>query len=116
MQEMLNDQEALASNMNELIRLLNEAEKQLTNTQFLAEAEFSVADFAFILVLAKIEVLKLDKEYFRKHPRLIYYFEQMKERPSYQTVIGPYSTFFRKMKILLPSICNMSIRRLLHNY
>lgn len=116
MEEMLKDQEALASNTNELIRLLNEAEKQLTNTEFLAGAEFSVADCAFIPVLARIEILKLDKEYFRKHPRLIYYFEQMKQRPSYQTVIGPYSTFFGKMKILLSSICNMSIRRLLHKY
>eukprot|EP00253_Pinus_taeda_P018603 PITA_18603 len=115
-EEMLKDQEALASNMNELIRLLNEAEKQLTNTQFLAGAEFFVADCAFIPVLARIEVLKLEKEFFQKHPRLIYYFEQMKERPSYQIVIGQYSTFFGKMKILLPSIYNMSIRRLLHNY
>jgi len=116
MEEMLKDQEALASNSNELISLLNDAEKQLTNTEVLAGAEFSVADCAFIPVLARIEVLKLDKEYFRKRPRLIYYFEQMKERPSYKTVIGPYSTIFGNMKILLPSICNMSIRRLLHKY
>ena len=77
MAEMLKDQEALASNTNELIRLLNEAEKHLTNTEFLAGAEFSMVDCEFIPVLAKVEVLKLDKEYFRKHPCLIYYFEHI---------------------------------------
>ncbi|GLJ30430.1 hypothetical protein SUGI_0602290 [Cryptomeria japonica] len=116
MEERLKDQDALTSNKNELVSLLTISENQLNHTEFLAGSEFSVADCAFIPILARIEVLKLDKGYFHKRPRLLYYLEQMKQRPSYQAVIGPYSTTYGNMKVLLPSICNMSIRRMLHKY
>lgn len=83
MEERSKDQEYLALNKSELISLLNAAENQLSSTEFLAGAAFSVADCALIPILARIEVLKLDKEYFHKRPRLIYYFEEIKKRQSY---------------------------------
>jgi hypothetical protein len=69
-----------------------------------------------IPVLARIELLKLDDELIQPRPRVLEYWERMKERPSYRKVIGRYSSQLKMMKLIVPSICNVGIRSLFKKY
>eukprot|EP00249_Psilotum_nudum_P009652 c22067_g1_i1 orf=311-1102(-) len=115
MEENLKDEKALAASEQQLASLLDAAEVQLSSTNCLAGAVFSVADCMFIPILARIEFLRVE-ECFQKRPRVIEYWAQMKERTSYYDVIGQYVTPIGKAKILVPAVCNMSMRRLFKMY
>jgi glutathione S-transferase len=116
MEEQLKSIEALAANEQQLLDLLDAAEDQLGSTEFMAGFAFSIADAAMIPVLARIELLKLDDELIQPRPRVLEYWERMKERPSYRKVIGRYSSRLKMMKLIVPSICNVGIRSLFKKY
>ncbi len=116
MEEQLKSIEALAANEQQLLDLLDAAEDQLGTTEFMAGFAFSIADAAMIPVLARIELLKLDDELIQPRPRVLEYWERMKERPSYRKVIGRYSSQLKMMKLIVPSICNVGIRSLFKKY
>lgn len=116
MEEQLKDTQAVDSNRKELVLMLDDAEHQLAGTEFMAGDVFSVADAAFIPVLARIELLKLSEEYLRPRPKLLDYWERMKCRPSYKKVIGGYSSQLKQLKLVVPSICNVGIRNVLKRF
>ncbi|CAM6026218.1 unnamed protein product [Sphagnum balticum] len=111
-EENLKSIEELAANKQQLKCLLDDAEEQLSTTQFIAGFTFSVADAAFMAVLGRIELLKVSAEYLQPRPQVSLYWKRMKERPSYKRVIGKYSARVMHLKFVIPSICNVGIRKL----
>jgi glutathione S-transferase len=116
MEEKLKSSEALSLTEKQLIDLLDEAEDQLGTTEFMAGFEFSIADAAFVPVLARIQLLKLVPELLKPRPRLLDYFVRMKKRPSYKEVIQGYSSQLKQMRVLVPSMCNVAVRKLFSKY
>ncbi len=116
MEEKLKSSEALSVNEKQLIDLLDEAEDQLGTTEFMAGFEFSIADAAFVPVLARIQLLKLVPELLKPRPRLLDYFVRMKKRPSYKEVVQGYSSQLKQMRVLVPSMCNVAVRKLFSKY
>lgn len=116
MEVKLKDSEALAANEQQLVDMLDDAEEQLGTTEFMAGFGFSIADAAFVPVLARIELLKLSDEYVAPRPRLLEYWERMKSRPSYNKVIGGYSSQLKQMKLVVPSVWNVGIRNIFKRF
>ncbi|CAK9214426.1 hypothetical protein BDL97_19G032900 [Sphagnum fallax] len=116
MEEKLKSSEELSANEKQLIVLLDEAEDQLGTTEFLAGFEFSIADASFVPILARIQLLKLVPELLKPRPRLLEYFGRMKVRPSYKEVIQGYSSQLKQMRVVVPSMCNVALRKLFSRY
>ncbi|KAJ7540881.1 hypothetical protein O6H91_10G037300 [Diphasiastrum complanatum] len=112
----LKDEAVINENKNELVSLLNCAEDQLGSTQYLAGDAFSMADAMFLPLLGRIELLKLDTELIKSRVKLDQYWEKAKTRPSYQVVIGKYSTNLGKFRVLGSSVLNMKLRTLFKRY
>jgi len=116
MEEKLKDTEAIEANKEQLQHLLDDAEAQLNTTEYMAGYEFTIADAAFIPVLARIELFKLSSEYLEPRPRLLDYWVRMKTRPSYKKVIGGYDSQLKQMKLVVPSMFNVGARNVLRKF
>lgn len=116
MEEKLKDTEALEANREQLLNMLDDAEDQLSTTEYMAGYEFTIADAALIPVLARIELLKLSEEYLHSRPRLLEYWERMKSRASYKKVIGGYSSQLKQLKLVVPSACNVGVRNVFKRF
>ncbi|OIW00693.1 hypothetical protein TanjilG_09662 [Lupinus angustifolius] len=115
-EEKLKDADVLRRSKEHLIRLLDEAEKQLSKTQHLAGEQFSMADVMFIPILARLVLLGLDSEYITARPNISEYWFMVQKRPSYKKVIGKHFDGWRKHKTLLKTWCFVHIRSLLKRY
>ncbi|MCD7447382.1 hypothetical protein HAX54_028454 [Datura stramonium] len=56
-----------------LVKLLEEVEVELGETSYLAGAEFNLADVMLILILGRVELLKLEDEYIQTRSDLADY-------------------------------------------
>ncbi|KAK7301438.1 hypothetical protein RJT34_12302 [Clitoria ternatea] len=115
-EEKLKEAEVLRRSKEDLVRLLDEVERQLSETPFLAGQEFTMADVMLIPVLARLELLDLEKEYIVGRPNIAEYWLLVQQRPSYKKVIGKYFNGWRKHKTLLKTWCLVRIRTLLKRY
>ncbi|BBM96944.1 glutathione S-transferase [Marchantia polymorpha subsp. ruderalis] len=110
------DSEAVTANKQQLIDILDAADVELTNSKYLCGQDFSMADVAFIPVLARIEQLPQGASLIEDRKRVSEYWLRMKERPSYKAAIGKYATKLGRVKLIVPAICNVSARRLFGRY
>eukprot|EP00850_Spirogloea_muscicola_P015238 SM000115S23917 [mRNA] locus=s115:204313:206952:+ [translate_table: standard] len=92
----------------QLVEMLDAAEVQLRASEFLAGEAFSMADACFVPIPAMLESLDAGGRYLQARPNLLKYFQRMKERPSYQVVIGQYSGKFLRWRTEVASM--MAIR------
>ncbi|KAF6170527.1 hypothetical protein GIB67_031935 [Kingdonia uniflora] len=115
-EEKLRNPNNLKQSEEHLVKLLEEVEMQLSKTTYLAGDEFTMADVALIPVLARIELLDLEDEYISSRPKVVEYWEVVKQRPSYKQVIGKYFSGWRKYPTLLKTLCFVSIRNILRRY
>lgn len=115
-EDKLKDPDALKESEEQLVQLLDDAERQLNETEYLAGGEFTMADVMFIPLLARLELLGLEDEYINCRPQIVEYFKVVKQRPSYKAVIGKYFQGWRKYKTLLKTWLFVSIRSLLRKY
>ncbi|XP_061373343.1 glutathione S-transferase TCHQD isoform X2 [Gastrolobium bilobum] len=114
--EKLKDLDVLRRSKEHLVRLLDEAEMQLSKTRYLAGQEFTMADVTLIPVLARLVLLDLENEYITCRPNIAEYWVWVQQRPSYRKVIGKYFDGWRKHKTLLKSWYIVRIRSLLKRY
>ncbi|QHO29956.1 Glutathione S-transferase TCHQD [Arachis hypogaea] len=70
-----------------LVRLLDEVERQLGETPYLAGQDFTMADVVLIPVLARLVLLDLEKVYITNRPNIAEYWVLVQQRPSYKKVI-----------------------------
>eukprot|EP01018_Ginkgo_biloba_P020566 Gb_34097 [translate_table: standard] len=115
-EEQLKDQDAVNDNKEQLIEILDGAEKQLATTNYLAGAAFSMADAMFVPILARIELLNLGKEYIGPRSELSNYWNRVKKKPSYNAVIGKYFSGWRKYRTLYGTYSSVWIRNVLRRY
>lgn len=115
-EDKLKNKTVVRQSTEHLVRLLDEIESKLGETSFLAGEEFTMADAAFIPVLARLELLKLTDEYIRSRSHIAEYWMLVQQRPSYKKVIGKYFKGWRKHKTLLKTWCFVHIRTLLRRY
>lgn len=114
--EKLKDPDVLRRSKEHLVRLLDEAERQLSETPYLAGEQFSMADVMLIPLLARLVLLDLEDEYITGRPNIAEYWFLVQQRPSYRKVIGKYFDGWRKHKTLLKTWCFVRIRSLLKRY
>ncbi|TKY56100.1 Glutathione S-transferase TCHQD [Spatholobus suberectus] len=115
-EERLKEADVLRSSKGHLVRLLDEVERQLSETPYLAGQEFTMADVMLIPVLARLKLLDLENEYIAGRPNIAEYWLLVQLRPSYKRVIGKYFSGWRKHKTLLKTWCLVRIRSLLKRY
>lgn len=114
--EKLKDPDVLRRSEQHLVRLLDEAETQLSETPYLAGEEFTMADVMLIPVLARLKLLDLENEYITGRPNIAEYWILVQQRPSYKKVIGKHFDGWRKHKTLFKTWCFVRIRSLLKRY
>ncbi|KAL2339731.1 hypothetical protein Fmac_007671 [Flemingia macrophylla] len=115
-EEKLKEEDVLRRSKEHLNGLLDEAERQLSETAYLAGQEFTMADVMLIPVLARLAVLDLENEYITCRPNVAEYWVLVQQRPSYKKVIGRYFDGWKRHKTLLKSWCFVRIRSLLKRY
>lgn len=86
------DPSKVEANQKQLATLLDDAEKQLTSTKFLAGDAYSVADVIMTPVLKRLGLAKQEEQYLSPRPKLQQYFAELKQRPSHAEVYGKLST------------------------
>uniref|UniRef100_A0A0D6R2U1 GST N-terminal domain-containing protein n=1 Tax=Araucaria cunninghamii TaxID=56994 RepID=A0A0D6R2U1_ARACU len=115
-EDQLKDRDSVNQIKEQLIGLLDDAENQLAETEFLAGSKFSLADAMFIPILGRIELLNKKNEYISSRTHLSHYWNCVKQRPSYDAVIGKYFRGWRKYKTLYKTYCGVWIRNLFKRY
>ena len=115
-EEKLKNPDVLQRNKEHLVRLLDEVERQLDETPYLAGEDFTMADVTLIPVLARLVLLDLENEYIAGRPNIAEYWVLVQQRPSYKKVIGRYFGGWRKHKTLIKTWCFVRIRNLLRRY
>ncbi|CAL0319437.1 unnamed protein product [Lupinus luteus] len=115
-EEKLKDTDVLRRSKEHLVRILDEVERQLSETRYLAGEQFSMADLMLIPLLARLVVLDLEGEYITSRPNIVEYWFMVQQRPSYKKVIGKHFDGWRKHKTLLKTWCFVCIRSSLKRY
>ncbi|KAL3641216.1 Glutathione S-transferase, C-terminal domain [Castilleja foliolosa] len=108
--------EILRCSEEHLDRILDEAESQLIETDYLIGQEFTLADVVFVPVLSRLVILDLEEKYINTRPNLAEYWKMVRTRPSYKKVIGKYFDGWRRHKTLFKTWCFVQIRSLLKQY
>nr|DAD24730.1 TPA_asm: hypothetical protein HUJ06_026194 [Nelumbo nucifera] len=116
MEDKLKDSNILKQSEEQLVRLLDEVEMQLSNSAYLAGEQFTLADAMLIPILAHIMLLNLEDEYIGSRPKISEYWNKVKHRPSYRKVIGRYFVGWRKYRTLSKTFCFICIRTVLRRY
>ncbi|KAL5128176.1 Glutathione S-transferase TCHQD [Glycine soja] len=112
-EEKLKEADVLRRSKDHLVRLLDEVERQLSETPHLAGQEFTMADVMLVPVLARLELLDLENEYIIGRPNIAEYWILVQQRLSYKKVIGKYFNGWRKHRTLLKAWFLVRIRSLL---
>uniref|UniRef100_A0A0D6R4C2 GST N-terminal domain-containing protein n=1 Tax=Araucaria cunninghamii TaxID=56994 RepID=A0A0D6R4C2_ARACU len=115
-EEQLKEKDLINNTEEQLIEILDAAEKQLASTNYLAGGAFSMADCMFVPILARIELLNLSEEYISPRLQLSDYWSHVKKRPSYHVVIGKYFSGWRKYKTLYSTYTSVWLRNLFRRY
>lgn len=115
-EEKLKDPDVLRRSKDHLVMLLDEVERQLSETPYLAGQDFTMADVMLIPVLARLMLLDLEHEYIADRPNIAEYWLLVQQRPSYKKVISKYFDGWRKHKMLLKTWCCVRIRSWLKKY
>ncbi|GFP89856.1 glutathione s-transferase tchqd [Phtheirospermum japonicum] len=108
--------EILRRSEEHLDRILDEAESQLSETDYLIGQEFTLADVVFVPVLSRLAIMDLEEKYINTRPNLAEYWKMVRLRPSYKKVIGKYFDGWRKHKTLFKTWCFVQMRSLLKQY
>lgn len=116
MEDKLKDPEVLRRSKEHLVRLLDEVERKLNETAYLAGEEFTKADLMLIPVLARLVLLDMKDEYISNRPNISEYWTLVQQRPSYKKVIGKYFNGWRKYKTLIKTWLFVHIRCMLKRY
>lgn len=109
-EEQLKDQEAVNQSKTQLINLLDDAEIQLAESDFLAGSAFSMADAMFVPILGRIELLNMENELINSRKHILDYWNRVKKRRSYNTVIGKFFSGWKKYIILCSTYTSVWIR------
>ncbi|KAK2981469.1 hypothetical protein RJ640_016999, partial [Escallonia rubra] len=115
-EDKLRNPEVPRRDKDQLVRLLDEVEKKLGETPYLAGEEFTLADVMLIPVLARLVLLNLEDEYINTRPNIAEYWNMVKQRPSYRKVIGKYFNGWKRYKTLLRTWCFLRIRSMLKRF
>ncbi|KAL2232339.1 glutathione S-transferase TCHQD [Sesamum indicum] len=115
-EEKLKDPEVLRWSEEHLERILDEAERKLSESTYLVGEEFTLADVAFIPLLSRLALMNLEEKYINTRLNVAEYWNVVQERPSYRKVIGKYFHGWRRHKTLLKTWCFVRIRSLLKQY
>lgn len=115
-EEKLRDPEVMRRSEEHLVRLLDEVETKLSQTEYLVGEEFTLADAVLIPVLARLVLLNLEDKHINTRPNVAEYWHMVKMRPSYRKVVGKYFDGWRRQKTLLKTWCFVHVRSALRRY
>lgn len=115
-EDKLRDPDVLKQSKEQLAEILDEVERKLNESTYIAGDEFTMADVMLIPVLARIVLLDLEEEYICSRPNIAEYWNLVQQRPSYKKVIGKYFSGWRKYKTLLKTWCFVRVRSMLKRY
>ncbi|RVW51118.1 Glutathione S-transferase TCHQD [Vitis vinifera] len=112
-EDKLRDPDVLKQSKEQLAEILDEVERKLNESTYIAGDEFTMANVMLIPVLARIVLLDLEEEYICSRPNIAEYWNLVQQRPSYKKVIGKYFSGWRKYKTLLKTWCFVRVINLL---
>ncbi|GAB2212600.1 hypothetical protein Droror1_Dr00020576 [Drosera rotundifolia] len=115
-EEKLKDPEVVRRSKEDLVRLLDEAETQLSETSYLTGEALTMADVMLIPVLARLALLKLENQYINSWPNVAEYWSMAQQLPSYKKVIGKYADGWRKQVTLIKTWSIVRFRCMLKRY
>jgi hypothetical protein len=114
--DMMKDTEALKASTNQLERLLDMADEELTTTEYLVGNSFTMADVMFLPILGLVELLGVYKKYIKKRKSLSSYWARVKHRPSYHVVIGRCFGSISKYRTFFITFITVAFRDLIRRY
>lgn len=103
-----NDDAKVASNRQQLVKLLDRAEKQLASTNYLAGSAYSMADVIMTPVLYRIGTVGQDAKYINPRPRVAAYWRGLQSRPSFSVVFGPAKNPVVAAQLVLPILAQVT--------
>ncbi|TKW04464.1 hypothetical protein SEVIR_7G110900v4 [Setaria viridis] len=115
-EDKVKDPDIMKQSEEELSKLLDDVEAQLSKTKYLAGDEFSPADSMFVPILACITLLDLDEEYISCRPKILDYYNLVKHRSSYKIAIGKYFNGWKKYRTLFKTSFFLCVRTLFRRY
>ena len=92
----IKDPETLRRSEEHLEKILDEADKKLSQTTYLLGEEFTLADIVLVPLLSRLVLLNLKNKYVATRTHLAKYWNPVKKRPSYIKVIGKYFDGWRR--------------------
>ena len=84
----INDTTTIEANVKQLVALLDEAEMCLGKSRYLAGNEYTIADTIFTPIIYHLFSTKKDQLYLYTRPNFRKYYQELKQRPSYNKVFG----------------------------
>lgn len=111
----LADPKSAAEQQQKLDDILDFAQAQLSAQPFAAGSEFSMADVELMTVLSRVDMVGKSKELLGERKELAEYWERMKQRKSYKTVIGQY-TGIGSLPVLLPTVGKIALKNIFKQY
>jgi len=115
-EDKVKDPDIMKQSEEELSKLLDEVESQLSRTKYLAGDEFSPVDWMLVPILARITLLDLEDEYINCRPKILEYYNLVKLRPSYKIAIGKYFSGWKKYRTLFKTSFFLCVRTLFRKY
>lgn len=107
--------EIVETEHKKLVDILDSADIQLSQTKYLAGEAFSMADVGLVTILARVEMLKKEKELVEPRPALAKFWTEAKTRASYKKVVGA-ATGVAALPILVGTLSSITLRNLSHRY
>jgi glutathione S-transferase len=98
-----------------LLDMLDTAETALGSTKFVAGEAFSNADAILMTLLARVEMLKKQKDFIEPREKLSAYWNECKTRDSYKKVVGAYDGV-KGLPVIFSTLAQVGIRSLFRSY
>lgn len=116
LEDLLKDRGAVEENRKKLEEMLDMAEEELQEKDFLAGGTFSMADAMLLPVLGWTEMVGEGWRLTEIRPRLRRYWRKAKRRKAYRVVIGRRLGGINLYFTLLSAAVNVSVRHVLRRY
>lgn len=108
----LQDPALIETNRKELVQLLDEAEKLLEKSKFLAGPAYSMADVVMSTILFRIGTVNQTKLMLEPRPKLSTYYKEIKTRPSFPIVFGPAISTWGQVSNIVPALFKAKLANL----
>ncbi|KAG0622458.1 hypothetical protein M758_3G098700 [Ceratodon purpureus] len=114
--EEVDDAAVVEANKMQLVALLDEAEMRLGKSRYLAGNQYTIADVIFTPVVYRLFSTKKDQQYLTTRSNIRQYYEELKQRPSYNKVFHVSDSSLSAASLILPTLIKIFFINLIKRY